>query len=75
MPAWETASPCALACQFFSVDVLHAMAACIMTYVGRAKHESGRPDYAEWTVTTDDLLQWLGARLYTLAFPQAGSVH
>eukprot|EP00965_Chrysotila_dentata_P138726 4588819-Pleurochrysis_carterae.AAC.1 len=50
---------------------VRAMAAR-MTEVGRTKHEKGLPCYAGWSVSVDDLLQWLGVWVYMLAFPQAG---
>lgn len=60
---------------FFPMQYLEAMAA-EMTAVGRAKAEGekGQRRYANWQVTSDDLLQWIGVWIYMLAFPQQASM-
>ena len=55
---------------FLPVAFLTDMAAK-MQEKGRAKAAAGNRDYNNWTVTKDDLLQWIGVWIYMLAFPQA----
>ena len=41
---------------------------------GKAKHDNGKGDihYQAWTVTLDDVLQWIGIWMYMLAFHHPG---
>ena len=61
-----------LGCLFLPMLFLELMAAA-MTTQGRVKHDQGDVSFsANWTVTTNDLLQWIGVWMYMLAFPQPG---
>uniref|UniRef100_A0A7S3AX02 PiggyBac transposable element-derived protein domain-containing protein n=1 Tax=Haptolina ericina TaxID=156174 RepID=A0A7S3AX02_9EUKA len=61
-----------LGCLFLPMLFLELMAAA-MTTQGRVKHDQGDVHFsANWTVTTNDLLQWIGVWMYMLAFPQPG---
>ena len=73
LAGWETASLFALALHFLPMKFIEAMATAMQT-AGRAKAKGTGPDrrWANWTVTTNDVLQWIGVWLYFLAFPQPG---
>ena len=45
-----------------------------MEEAGKKKYKGGKgkPDYKYWTVTVNDVLQWIGVWMYFLAFPQHG---
>eukprot|EP00965_Chrysotila_dentata_P169613 5599016-Pleurochrysis_carterae.AAC.1 len=53
------------------MEYMGEMTVC-MTAAGRAKHEKGVPGYANWAVSLDDLIQWLGVWIYMLAFSSPG---
>ena len=58
---------------FFPMNYLEEMAA-EMTLAGRRKHEQdNQRRFATWSVTTEDVLQWIGVWIYMLAFPQQAS--
>ena len=69
---WRSASLLDWAKHFFPMNFLALMAA-EMTKVGQQKAADGNVKYTNWTVTTDDLLQWMGIWMYMLAFPQQAS--
>lgn len=58
---------------FLPMVFLAALAAK-MEANGKAKHDQKVDDYANWTVPVDDVLQWIGAWMYRLAFPQQGGI-
>ena len=41
--------------------------AAMMQANGKARHDRKIPGYANWTVTVDDVLQWIGVWMYILA--------
>jgi hypothetical protein len=55
---------------FLPVEFLTAMAE-LMEKNGMARAKSN-PDYRSWSVTIDDVYQWIGCWLYMLAFPVPG---
>ena len=61
-----------LGCLFLPMLFLDLMALCMQTR-GRAMADKDKRFTAAWTVTRDDLLQWIGVWLYMLAFHQDGS--
>jgi hypothetical protein len=73
LAGWETASLFALALHFLPMVFIAAMAAAMQAR-GRAKAKETGPEkrWAKWTVTSNDVLQWIGVWLYMLAFPQPG---
>ena len=50
---------------------LHYMAES-MTAVGKQKYQEGNRHFVNWSVSVDDLLQWIGVWMYMLAFPMEG---
>ena len=40
--------------------------AAMMQANGKARHDRKIPGYANWTVTVDDVLQWIGVWMYIL---------
>ena len=63
----KTASLFDLGQHFLPVDFLEQMAKT-MEKNGQAKAKSN-PDYKHWTVSVNDVYQWIGCWLYMLAFP------
>ena len=62
----------ALGCLFLPMTFLTLMAA-EMTELGQEMHRKGSAQFsAKWSVSVDDLLQWIGVWMYMLAFPQPG---
>ena len=60
-----------LGCLFLPMTYLTLMAA-EMTEYGRELHSKNIHFPATWSVSVDDLLQWIGVWMYYLAFPQPG---
>jgi hypothetical protein len=61
-----------LGCLFLPMAFL-ALMAVAMTDRGRELKAAGNAHFPkDWTVTTNDLLQWIGVWMYMLAFHQAG---
>ena len=68
---WTAASLFALGKLFLPVVFLVAMAA-EMTAVGNDKAKNGLRHFVNWSVSVDDVYQWIGVWMYMLAFPQTG---
>mmetsp|Transcript_56077 Transcript_56077/g.122080 ORF Transcript_56077/g.122080 Transcript_56077/m.122080 type:complete len:253 (+) Transcript_56077:606-1364(+) len=47
--------------------------AVAMTEEGAKKAAAGHAGYSNWSVSVDDILQWIGVWLYMLAYPQVGA--
>mmetsp|Transcript_21099 Transcript_21099/g.66047 ORF Transcript_21099/g.66047 Transcript_21099/m.66047 type:complete len:114 (+) Transcript_21099:556-897(+) len=58
--------------KFFLPKTYLGHLAAMMQANGKARHGRKIPGYANWTVTVDDVLQWIGVWMYILAFPQHG---
>lgn len=71
LPSWESASLFSLAEYFLPVTFLRLMAK-EMQAVGKKKFYDGDRNYANFDVSYEDVLQWIGVWLYMLAFPQTG---
>ena len=74
-PGYETAPLYEYAKRFLPLAFLDELAAKMQAN-GRAKynHTTGVGDahYKNWTVTSDDVIQWIGCWMYMLAFHQPG---
>jgi len=73
MPNYETKGILDYAKFFLPMEFIGLLAKK-MEDNGKAKYDGGKgdPHYKNWTVSVDDVLQWIGLWIYRLAWPQIG---